>query len=96
MLLSVLDTLLVHFLLSGAQIGNVVSMAVGGLLMKYIEGGWVNVFLVFGVAGLLWQVAWQILCYSEPESHPFISEEEKQFLIAQSVGQLKRRQVQES
>ncbi|XP_046659305.1 putative inorganic phosphate cotransporter isoform X1 [Homalodisca vitripennis] len=76
---------------AGAQIGNVVSMAVGGLLMRYTEGGWVNVFYVFGAIGLVWLALWEILCYSEPESHPFISDEEKQFLMTQSVGQLKRR-----
>ncbi|XP_054286347.1 putative inorganic phosphate cotransporter isoform X2 [Macrosteles quadrilineatus] len=77
---------------AGAQIGNVVSMALGGILIRYMDGGWVNVFYVFGCAGLVWLAAWQILCYSDPESHPFISDAERDFLMGQSVGQTKKRQ----
>lgn len=81
------------FYITGAQIGNVLAMAIGGLLMRYISGGWVNVFYVFGVVGVAWVFLWQFLCYSDPASHPFITERERDFLITQSVGQLKKRQV---
>lgn len=78
---------------AGAQIGNVLSMAAGGLIMRYMSGGWVNVFYVFGAFGIIWVCLWQILCYSEPASHPFISDNEKEFLMEKSVGQLKNREV---
>ncbi|XP_075225441.1 putative inorganic phosphate cotransporter isoform X2 [Lycorma delicatula] len=76
---------------AGAQIGNVLSMALGGILMRYL-GGWTSVFYVFGSAGLVWFLVWQFTCYSDPASHPFISEAEKNFLLSQSVGQLKKRE----
>ncbi|XP_022184753.1 putative inorganic phosphate cotransporter isoform X3 [Nilaparvata lugens] len=75
---------------AGAQIGNVISMAVGGLLIRYM-GGWTSVFYVFGTSGLIWFFLWQFLCYSDPSSHPFISQSEKEFLLSKSVGQLKKR-----
>lgn len=68
-------------------------MAVGGLLMRYVDGGWQNVFYVFGTAGLVWCAVFQAVCYSEPSSHPFISDAERTFLLERSVGSLKSRQV---
>uniref|UniRef100_A0A1B6D0T1 Major facilitator superfamily (MFS) profile domain-containing protein n=1 Tax=Clastoptera arizonana TaxID=38151 RepID=A0A1B6D0T1_9HEMI len=76
---------------AGAQIGNVMGMALGGFLIRFVAGGWVNVFYVFGSAGVVWVILWQILCYSDPVSHPFISEKERDFLLTQSVGHLKKR-----
>ncbi|XP_028044031.1 putative inorganic phosphate cotransporter [Bombyx mandarina] len=63
----------------GAQIGNIFGPYVSGLLLS--DGGdWANVFYVFGGLGIIWFLFWVLLCYSTPNSHPFISDEEKEYL----------------
>ncbi|KAJ0177134.1 hypothetical protein K1T71_007143 [Dendrolimus kikuchii] len=62
----------------GAQIGNIAGSYFSGLIMH--EGSWENVFYMFGGLGFLWFVFWTFLCYSTPNTHPFISDEEKKFL----------------
>ncbi|XP_012545589.1 putative inorganic phosphate cotransporter [Bombyx mori] len=62
----------------GAQIGNIAGSYLSGLIMH--EGSWENVFYMFGGLGFLWFLFWTVLCYSTPNTHPYISDEEKKFL----------------
>lgn len=64
---------------AGSQIGTIVSNSISGVLINSTKS-WASVFYLFGGAGVLWFILWQLLCYSEPESHPFISDEEKAYL----------------
>ncbi|XP_072931562.1 putative inorganic phosphate cotransporter [Epargyreus clarus] len=64
----------------GAQIGNIAGTYFSGLIMH--EGSWENVFYMFGGGGLVWFIFWCLLCYSTPNTHPYISDEEKKFLNA--------------
>ncbi|KAK5641112.1 hypothetical protein RI129_009659 [Pyrocoelia pectoralis] len=64
---------------SGAQMGNVIGNAASGVIIDS-TGSWESVFYVFGGIGVIWFIFWVFLCYSEPNSHPFISDEEKKFL----------------
>ncbi|KAF9824532.1 hypothetical protein SFRURICE_003989, partial [Spodoptera frugiperda] len=63
----------------GAQIGNIFGSFMSGFLMAG-DGDWANVFYFFGCFGILWFLAWSILCYSTPNTHPYISEEELKYL----------------
>ncbi|KAL4712286.1 hypothetical protein ACJJTC_004048 [Scirpophaga incertulas] len=63
----------------GAQIGNIAGTYLSGLVMKE-TGDWESVFYLFGSIGILWFILWAILCYNDPESHPFISDKEKKYL----------------
>ncbi|XP_026317478.1 putative inorganic phosphate cotransporter isoform X2 [Hyposmocoma kahamanoa] len=63
----------------GAQIGNIAGTYLSGLVMKN-TGDWQPVFYLFGALGLLWFILWALLCYNDPESHPFISDKEKKYL----------------
>lgn len=63
----------------GAQIGNIAGTYVSGLIMKE-SGDWKSVFYLFGAVGILWFILWAILCYNDPESHPYISDQEKKYL----------------
>lgn len=74
---------------AGVQIGTVVSNALSGIIIQYIPGGWPNVFYIYGAAGLIWFVMWCLLCYNDPNSHPFISDEEKTYLQT-SIGQVEQ------
>lgn len=62
----------------GAQIGNIAGSYFSGIIMH--NGSWDDVFYMFGGIGLIWFALWSILCYSTPNTHPFISDSEKKFL----------------
>ncbi|CAH2106478.1 unnamed protein product [Euphydryas editha] len=62
----------------GAQIGNIAGSYFSGLIMY--DGSWEHVFYLFGGFGLAWFIIWCIICYSTPNTHPFISDREKKFL----------------
>ncbi|XP_047024277.1 putative inorganic phosphate cotransporter isoform X1 [Helicoverpa zea] len=63
----------------GAQIGNIAGTYLSGLVIKE-TGEWQSVFYLFGAIGILWFILWALLCYNDPESHPFISDKEKKYL----------------
>ncbi|XP_056641371.1 sialin-like [Diorhabda sublineata] len=70
---------------SGSQIGTVLCSAISGALITTTQT-WSSVFYFFGGSGILWYIFWQILCYSSPEQHPFISKKEKEFLKLEIEG----------
>jgi ACS family sodium-dependent inorganic phosphate cotransporter len=61
-------------------------------LIQYSSIGWPSVFYVFGSLGVLWFIAWTLLCYNDPQSHPFISDEERIFL-EKSIGGIDNKKV---
>ncbi|XP_047513603.1 putative inorganic phosphate cotransporter isoform X1 [Pieris napi] len=63
----------------GAQIGNIAGTYLSGLVIKE-TGDWESVFYLFGSIGILWFILWALLCYNDPESHPYISDKEKKYL----------------
>ncbi|XP_046600720.1 sialin-like isoform X2 [Neodiprion lecontei] len=65
---------------SGILLGNMLGTALSGVLIQNSSMGWPLVFYVFGAAGVLWFFAWVLLCYNNPDVHPFITESEKNFL----------------
>lgn len=75
----------------GAQIGNIFGSYLSGVIMH--EGSWENVFYLFGGLGMAWFAVWTILCYSTPNTHPFISDKERKFLN-QNVDALKTSNIQ--
>ncbi|KAJ2946185.1 hypothetical protein O0L34_g5119 [Tuta absoluta] len=62
----------------GAQIGNIAGTYFSGLVLH--NGIWDNVFYLFGSLGIVWFIVWCFICYSTPNTHPFISDAEKKFL----------------
>nr|CAH7726652.1 unnamed protein product [Callosobruchus chinensis] len=64
---------------AGSQIGTIVSNSISGALIN-ATNDWASVFYLFGSLGILWFIIWVLLCYSDPDSHPFISDKEKMFL----------------
>eukprot|EP01037_Dinobryon_pediforme_P037254 gene37254-44629_t len=44
-------------------------------------GNWPCLFYIFGLLGLFWSPIWAYRAYECPESHPFISISEKEFII---------------
>lgn len=70
----------------------VIASALGGIIIQYIPGGWPNVFYIFGVVGILWYVVWCCICFNDPSSHPYITDEEKKYL-QETIGRIERRKV---
>ncbi|XP_063917741.1 sialin-like isoform X2 [Zophobas morio] len=64
---------------AGAIMGTVVTNSVGGFLISWSKH-WDIVFYFFGLLGLVWNIAWQLLCYSYPRTHPCIKPKEKEYL----------------
>ncbi len=65
---------------SGAAIGGIVSAPIIGVLFVFLES-WQATFIAIGVLGFLWLIPWLIVYKSGPEAHPWLSEEERQFIL---------------
>ena len=64
---------------SGAAIGGIVAYPIIGLLAIYLT--WQNIFVCVGLVGLLWLLPWFFIVKSSPEKHPWLSEEEKKYIL---------------
>ncbi|WP_076417008.1 MFS transporter [Colwellia sp. UCD-KL20] len=64
---------------SGAAIGGIVAIPLIAYLTVYFS--WQMVFVVIGVAGLLWLIPWIILVKAPPKSHPWITDEEREYIL---------------
>ena len=65
---------------SGAAIGGIVSAPIVGLLFIWF-GSWQATFIVIGILGLLWLVPWLVIYKSGPESHPWLQESEREYIL---------------
>lgn len=55
-------------------------MSTCGLMAKHL--GWESVFYVYGGIGILWYISWVILIRESPEKDPFITDQEKRYIVA--------------
>lgn len=78
----IIDSLLIL----GQAIGNVVMLAVSGIIASS-SLGWPGIFYISGGFGLLWTVVWIIFGSNSPEVDPRISNAEKDY-IQMSLGQI--------
>ena len=65
---------------SGASVGAIVSAPAIALL--YLQFGWQGTFIVVGLLGFLWLVPWLWIFKAPPESHPWLSEEERDYILS--------------
>lgn len=64
---------------SGAAIGGIIAIPLIAFLTIYFS--WQMVFVVVGLVGLLWLIPWLVLVKAPPGSHPWITEEERQYIL---------------
>lgn len=64
---------------SGAAIGGIIAIPLIAMLTIYFS--WQMVFVIVGLAGLLWLLPWIILVKAPPGAHPWISEEEREYIL---------------
>lgn len=65
---------------SGAAIGGIVSAPTVGFLFVFL-GSWQATFISIGALGFLWLVPWLLIYKSGPDAHPWITEEERQYIL---------------
>lgn len=65
---------------SGASIGAVVSAPIIALL--YVAIGWRATFVVIAGLGAIWIIPWVILYKASPSKHPWLTDEERQYILS--------------
>lgn len=65
---------------SGASIGSVIAPPLIALL--WAAFGWKVTFMIVGCFGLFWIIPWLIINKAGPKEHPWISDEEKEYILA--------------
>ncbi|PZX49818.1 MFS transporter [Algoriphagus chordae] len=64
---------------SGASLGAVISAPI--IAWLYVTIGWQYTFMCIAALGLLWIIPWLIVYKASPDKHPWITEEERNFII---------------
>lgn len=70
---------------SGAAIGGIIAFPTIGLLSIYCN--WQYIFILVGLLGLLWLIPWWILVKTPPGEHPWISDEEREYILTGQQNQ---------
>lgn len=70
---------------SGAAIGGIIAFPAIGLLSVYFNWQWI--FILVGILGLLWLIPWWILVKSPPKKHPWITDEERTYILTGQQNQ---------
>lgn len=70
---------------SGAAIGGIVAYPIIGLLSAYM--GWQSIFIVVSVLGFIWLIPWFYIVKANPDSHPWLSAEEKDYILSGQKNQ---------
>lgn len=65
---------------SGAAIGGIISAPFIAYLFVYLES-WRATFIAVGAIGLLWLIPWLFLYKSGPKTHPWLSEDERNYIL---------------
>ncbi|MDW7691848.1 MFS transporter [Flammeovirgaceae bacterium SG7u.111] len=65
---------------AGASIGSVIAPPfIAALFVAY---GWRTTFMVIGTFGIVWIIPWLLINKAGPKKHPWISDEEREFILA--------------
>ncbi len=65
---------------AGGSIGNILAPII--ISMLFLEFGWQKTFMIVGSLGILWIIPWLIINKKKPSEHPWITEKEKQYILA--------------
>lgn len=80
---------LVGFMNAGAQIGNVLTLSIGGLMCSWdFLGGWPLIFYSTGIIGLIWGIFWILFYADSPRDQRCISNNEKEYILESTQEQL--------
>ena len=52
------------------------------IALLYIQFGWQGTFIAVGALGFVWLIPWWVIAKSGPESHPWLSADEKEYILS--------------
>ena len=70
---------------SGAAIGGIVAIPMIAFMTVYFS--WQMIFILVGLVGLLWLIPWMILVKAPPKSHPWVTDEERAYILSGQQNQ---------
>ena len=70
---------------SGASLGAIISAPLIAIAYDWV--GWKVTFVLIGSLGLLWLIPWLWLNRTTPDKHPFLSQEERDYILEGQVGE---------
>ena len=70
---------------SGAAIGGIISIPLIAFLSVFFS--WKVIFVLVGLTGLLWLIPWMVLVKAPPKSHPWITDEEREYILTGQQNQ---------
>ncbi|KAI8796047.1 sodium-dependent phosphate transport protein 3 [Biomphalaria glabrata] len=77
----------IAFSYAGFNVGAIVCSVVSGYLCTVsLDNGWPFIFYFTGTVNLIWLMAWYFLYMDKPEKHPYISETERAYILANRTG----------
>lgn len=65
---------------SGAAFGGIISIPLIAFLT--IHFSWQMIFVIVGLIGVLWLLPWMLIVKAPPKSHPWLTEEERQYILS--------------
>lgn len=65
---------------AAASVGSILAPVI--ILMLFIAFGWKITFVIVGSLGLLWLIPWLVINKKTPEEHPWITDEERDYIIS--------------
>ncbi len=65
---------------SGAALGSIVAPPL--IAVVWVAIGWKMTFVLLGLLGILWVIPWLIINKKLPKDHPWITEEEKNYILS--------------
>lgn len=65
---------------AGGSVGSILAPII--ISMLYIAFGWQHTFIVVGSLGVLWLIPWFIINKTSPATHPWITDEEKEYILS--------------
>ena len=65
---------------SGAAIGGIISIPLIAYLSVHFS--WQSIFIIVGLAGILWLVPWLVIVKGPPQSHSWITDAERDYIIS--------------
>ena len=76
---------------AGASLGSVIAP----ILIAYLYGhfGWRTTFVIIGAIGLLWVIPWLFINKTTPESHPWITDEERNLILNSRIEAIKSTEI---
>jgi len=76
---------------AGASLGSVIAP----VLIAYLYGhfGWRSTFIIIGVVGILWVIPWLFINKTTPESHPWITAEERHLILNSRIAVIKSTEI---